>query len=128
MCDVHGRKLLPLCSITFPSVQSCPDIGIAPPLVTPSTAKLDLERFLRDLPKYKPWVSAESWEWWEEFVDKREDLDMVKPLPWVLPKLYASAETRPKVSSGTIPTSTAEMLEKETAQHKKVSLHDPYRF
>ena len=66
---------------------------LAPSLVLPSSAKLDLERLLRDLPKFKPWISAQSWESWEAFTAQTEKLDSITSIPWELPKLAANALT-----------------------------------
>ena len=93
-------------------------------MVSPSTDKLDLERLFRDLPKYKPWITAQSWDSWETFIANDKELMSVKPIPWEFLKLQhnaASAEAvRRSIPKSTITPETALLLEKETSEPKKV--------
>ena len=50
-------------------MQACPAAIDVAPQVSPSSDKLDLDHFFRDLLKYKPWLSAVAWE---EFMKKYE--------------------------------------------------------
>lgn len=105
-------------------LQSCPNVSSPAPLVVPNTAKLDIERLLRDLPKFKPWVNADSWKWWESFIMKIDDLDKVQDIPWELPKLCTYAmeaeKARKEVACNSISAETTRLLEKETASCAKV--------
>ena len=100
-------------------LRECPDVKLPPAFVVPSTSKLDLERFVRDLPKYKPWINAKSWESWEEFIANKETFTEVKLLPWKFSQLLFNAEAAEKIRkqqpSRTLTHETATILEKETA-------------
>ena len=69
-------------------VQGCPDVVDVPAAVEPNLDKLDLDRFLQDLPKYKPWLSAVAWEAWEEFHITTDELRVSRLNSWDLPNLY----------------------------------------
>ena len=49
--------------------QGCPDPMTPPLLVDPSTRLLDLDCFIADLQKYKPFLGPQAWESWEEFTE-----------------------------------------------------------
>ena len=91
---------------------------------------MDLEHLTADLPKYKPWVSAESWEEWEEFLAKTDDLLSTQPhLPvnkWKLSQLASAAISRPSATSVTLASDTVALLAKETTEPPKV--HEVYIF
>lgn len=80
-----------------------------------NSAKLDLEHLFRDLPKYKPWLSATSWEAWEQFM--ATDLLKQEEQNWRLHSLLASAikalENRSEPST-CISADTRALLAKET--------------
>lgn len=67
----------------------------APPRVVPSADKIDLEHFVHDLQKYKPWLSAKAREDWESFVSNAKELSEVTSIPcqWELPILVSAAIT-----------------------------------
>ena len=95
-----------------------------PPLVHPCTDKMDLERFSRDLPKYKPWLTNQSWGAWEDFITSSHQLSALdKDVYWMLPDLQA-AGTAVRTSNNDLPPSLSEeaqsLLEKETSIPKKV--------
>ena len=95
-----------------------------PPLVHPCTDKLDLERFSRDLPKYKPWLTNQSWGAWEDIIKTSDQLSTLnEDVYWMLPDLQA-AGTAAHTSSQEQPPSLSEdalsLLEKETSIPKKV--------
>ena len=99
---------------------------IPPAFVVPSTDKLDLERLIRDLPKYKQWINAKSWESWEEFIDNTEKITEVKPLPWNFSQLIINAETAEKIRkqqpSCTLAQETASIIDIETAAIPEVCI------
>lgn len=86
--------------------------------------KMDLERLLRDLPKYKPWLSAVAWEAWEEFCTATEQLSASCLDQWELPKLVSDAivatEARKGRPSATVSHETSQILDKESAAPTKV--------
>lgn len=97
---------------------------MAPSIVEPTTTKLDLERLVRELPKYKPWMSAASWEKWESFIDKIDELDAVKEIPWEISKLIASSSSQ-RVQEETnnaepLDSETLRLIAKETSAPRKV--------
>ena len=105
-------------------IQSCPDAVDVPTAVEPDLSKIDLEHLLRDLPKYKPWLSSVAWEAWEEFRTTTDNLGEVWSSPWGLPKLVSNAiiAGRARKESTTAPVSdeTRAILSKETAVPAKV--------
>ena len=107
-------------------MQGCPDVKTPPAFVVPSAAKLDLERLLRDLPKYKQWINARSWESWEEFIANTEKLTEINPLPWKFLQLKANAEAAERVRKQqppcTLTQETASIIEKETAAIPEVCI------
>lgn len=97
-----------------------------PNLVQPSVDKIDLEHLLRDLPKYKPWLSAQAWEHWEEFIRHTDDLSKTQHCSnaWELPRLISAAITRPTCSdSVSISSDTLALLAKETDVPAKVCVY-----
>ena len=92
---------------------------IPPPLVPPSLDKIDLQRLLSDLPKYKPWISAQSWVHWEQFIKSSSTLGEVQAIPWMFNRLKESAaeaeEIRKTQTRPTVQADTAAMLSKDTA-------------
>ena len=97
-----------------------------PAFVVPSADKLDLERLVRDLPKYKQWITAESWDSWEEFITNTEKLTEIKPLPWSFSQLIVNAElaekNRKQQSPSVLTQETVTILDKETAAIPEVCL------
>ena len=95
--------------------------------MTPCLDKLDLEHLFRDLPKYKQWISAQSWDEWEEFRTTSEQLGQVAKLSWKLPRLIDSAleseEARNQQITPTVQQDTASMFEKELTSIPKVNQH-----
>lgn len=94
-------------------------------MVCPSTEKLDLERFARDLPKYKPWLSAESWSAWENFLDTYETISVVNTdVYWMLPDLQQARIAMRTTSQVQPPITLSEeaqlLLDKENRTPKKV--------
>ena len=81
LIDVHALK-------SFKIIFSTQD---TPPLVSPSTDKLDLECLFCDLPKYKPWPTAQSWDSWETFIANDKELKSIKPMPWEFLELQHNA-------------------------------------
>ena len=61
--------------------QEIPSIEEVPSLLHPTSSKLDPEHLLRDLPKYKPWISAQSWEKWDTFIHQIDQLDTLQEIP-----------------------------------------------
>ena len=61
--------------------------------MVPSSGKIDLEHLLRDLHKYRQWLSGPAWEAWESFMSKTAELDhlTLDPVPWMLPTLVSAA-------------------------------------
>ena len=105
-------------------LQSCLDVTKVPLLLCPSLEKLDLERFIHNLPKYQPWLSSESWKAWEDFISKSDELHTIQPdVLWVLPTLQEAGIAR-RMSSNTQPQPLSEealtLLQKETSIPKKV--------
>ena len=109
-------------------LQGCPDVTDTAPLVTLSTAKLDLEHLLRDLPKYQPWLSPTSWEAWEEFIANSDQLSVVNTdILWILPVLKTAAVSRVEDSSTQsqqhISDETLQLIGKETQIPNKVHMY-----
>jgi len=66
-----------------------------PSLVCPSIEMLDLERFIRDLPKYQPWLSSPSWKAREDFISRSNELQTIQPdVLWMLPTLQEAGDAR----------------------------------
>ena len=90
----------------------------------PSSDKLDLNRLVRDLPKYKQWINAKSWESWEEFIANIKKITEVKIIPWNLPQLKVNAEDAEKIRkqrpSCSLTQETVNIIEKETASLPEV--------
>ena len=88
-------------------------------MVSPCTDKLDLDRFSRDLSKYKPWLSTESWGAWEDFLNNIDSIAAVSTdVHWMLPDLQAagiarrsSLQAQPQV---TLSNEAQMLLQKET--------------
>ena len=76
-------------------MQGCPDAIDVPSLVVSSSQKIDLEHLMRDLHKYRQWLSAPAWEAWEGFMSTTAELDQLsaEPVDWVLPTLVSAAIT-----------------------------------
>lgn len=85
---------------------------------------MDLDHLLRDLPKYKQWLSTESWDQWEEFIANKSKLSELVDLLWKLPRLIESAEeseeARKRQPTPWVDTKTAEMFHKESADIQEV--------
>ena len=96
----------------------------APSLVCPSQEKVDLERLLREIPKYKPWVSPVSFEQWIKFADEARPLfTTVNPdVLWPLPILKLTASRRPVAANNTteLSDSTRALLAKDFTVPKTV--------
>lgn len=54
-----------------------------PLISTPSAEKQDINQLQLDMPKWKPWLSDQSWEEWTEFLDsgiqKLEEIPLDPP-------------------------------------------------
>ena len=81
----------PAIRYVFLCKQGCPDASDIPRMVSRCTDKLDLDHLLRDLPRYKPWVSPQAWLAWEEFMRFKSSLTEQAVIPWPLPALLSSA-------------------------------------
>lgn len=46
----------------------------------------------RDLPKYKPWMSARSWEEWEQFIENIDTLTIVENIAWKMLQILESSK------------------------------------
>lgn len=106
--------------------QSCPDASDIAPLVVPSSAKIDLEHLLRDLPKYRQWLSVSAWEAWERFMSTTRELDQLSggTPHWMLPTLVSaaiiSAHTRVQPETEPLGDGVTQLVSKETAIPAKV--------
>jgi len=89
----------------------------APSLLCPSPEKVDLERLLREIPKYQPWVSTAAFNQWTAFADEARSLfTTVNPdVLWPLPILQEAAARRPTTSNSTpeLSDTTRTLLEKD---------------
>ena len=105
-------------------VQGCPDVVDVPAAVEPNLGKMDLDHFLQDLRKYKPWLSAVAWEAWEEFRTSTDELTVSRLNSWDLPKLVSdailAAEARKGHVGASISNETTQILDKESAEPTKV--------
>lgn len=121
------RQLAMLVLLFF--VQGCPDVVDVPAAVEPNLDKLDLDRFLQDLPKYKPWLSAVAWEAWEEFHITTNELRVSRLNSWDLPKLVSdaiiAAEARKGHVGASVSNETTQILDKESATPTKVLFQIP---
>lgn len=82
-----------------------------------------MDRILRDLPKYKPWISASSWESWENFIATTSKLDAVEEIAWELPILVqnaCAAELSRNKTPASLSEETARILDKELATPRMV--------
>ena len=104
--------------------QGCPDASDVPRMVSRCADKLDLDHLLRDLPKYKPWVSPQAWSAWEEFMRSKSGLTEQEIIPGPLPALLSnairSAHQRAIAATPAISCETASLISKETVQPAKV--------
>lgn len=105
-------------------IQSIPDINNAPSLLCPSPEKIDLDRLLREIPKYQPWVSPTAFEQWKKFADEARQLfTAVNPdVVWTLPILQVAAASRPVASNNApeISETTRALLDKDFRTPKAV--------
>lgn len=62
-----------------------------PPLMVPILGKLDLPRFILDLPKYKLWLSPVAWMHWDNCMKKADELGNTPDLPWDIHQLISMA-------------------------------------
>lgn len=99
-------------------LQGCADVLDDPPLVVPSTGKMDLEH-LRDLPNYKPQLPSHSWEEWEEFIANTDNLLETQPHLDVNKWKLSAAIVRPSPGPPTISSETLALLTKETTAPPK---------
>ena len=107
-------------------MQGCPDAIDVAPLVVPSSHKIDLEHLLRDLHKYRQWLSAPAWEAWERFMSTTTELDQLsaEPVDWVLPTLVcaaikaSNAQVQPQPES--LSAEISHLVAKDTALPTKV--------
>ena len=83
-----------------------------------------MEHFLRDLPKYKPWLSATAWTAWEEFKTHSSSITSISDsCQWELPGLVSAAITATSSNLSQDEPLTAEvtaLLQKETIVPSKV--------
>lgn len=81
---------------------------------------------MRDLQKYKTWLSSTAWEQWEKFVADSGELSELSSdrSYWELPVLVSAAITaaclHKQQVSETLSDSTTTLMEKETAAPAKV--------
>ena len=105
-------------------MQGCPDEIDSPPLVVPTTDKLDLEHLFRDLPKYKRWVTASAWEEWEKFIESSPSLLKSDAVKWEIDSLVSAAiradYARNHAQRESLSPETVQLLAKETAIPAKV--------
>ena len=126
LCVLHVPVFVFVSPILLKPIQSSPDAVDAAPLVVPSAEKIDLDHLLRDLQKYKPWLSVSAWEAWEQFMSTSSELSQlsVHPAHWMLPTLVSAAITasyaRAQLQPESISTETTQLLAKETAVPAKV--------
>ena len=96
----------------------------SPPLVLPTTGKLDLEHLFRDLPKYKRWVTATAWEEWEKFIETSPSLLKSDAVKWEMDSLVSAAVradyARNQAQKESLSPETIQFLVKETAIPAKV--------
>ena len=105
-------------------VQGCPDAVDIPAAVEPNLNKMDLDRVLQDLPKYKPWLSAVAWEAWESFCTTTDELRVSRLHSWDFPKLVSNAIVAAEARKGHVGVSigieTAHILDKESTAPAEV--------
>ena len=117
VCQEHVIGLL---------IQGCLDAIDVAPLVVPSSQKVDLEHLMRDLHKYRQWLSTPAWEAWERFMSTTTDLDQLsaEPVDWVLPTLVSAAITASHARMQPPPTplsaEVSQLVAKDTAVPKEV--------
>ena len=94
----------------------------------PSSDKINLDHFVHDLQKYKPWLSSKAWDEWENFVANSKQLSELScnRHEWELPVLVSAAVIASHAHSQHLPEplsdETARLMEKETAVPTKVQL------
>lgn len=97
--------------------QSTPEDDSGPRLVQPCLDKLDIHHLLSDLPKYKPWLSAASWNEWEVFMKNHDKLKYISMLQWKLQMLADSGKqsehARSQIPAPQINPETAALFSKE---------------
>ena len=113
-------------SVVIHFKKGCPDVTDPPPLVIPSSEKIDMEHLLRDLQKYKNWLSAPAWQAWEQFIANSATLNQLgaAPIQWKFPLLVSAAlvASQSRIHDQTDPMSveTTALVAKETATPAKV--------
>ena len=81
---------------------------------------------MRDLQKYKTWLSSTAWEEWEKFVANSRELSELSSdrSHWELPVLVSAAITASRVRIQQLPDplseGTVRLMEKETTVPAKV--------
>ena len=113
----------------MPIMQGCPEVTDVPLLVSPCSDKMDPEHLTNDIPKYKQFISATSWQEWEKFLANLKDIESLPTLSWSLPQLLsasivASAQRKRSGASPVISPDTLSLLDKEIAPPPPVSTLD----
>lgn len=87
---------------------------------------------MRDLQKYKQWLSIPAWQAWETFIANSAELDELSadPVQWTLPILVSAAITaslsRMQEQSEPMSVATADLVAKETTVPAKVTDNSYY--
>lgn len=92
-------------------------------MVLPDLSKMDLQRLLHDIPKYKPWLSSAAWKDWEAFLANADQLSSESDNSWNIHKLVSVSIIASAARSACVePLSETlqEILAKETTLPPKV--------
>ena len=67
-----------------------------PALLSPSADKMDLDKLLRDIPKYQPWIPVSVFEEWKSFAENASSTftELNEDVLWMPPILKVAAEDR----------------------------------
>ena len=60
-------------------------------MVTPDTLKMDVQRLLLDIPKYRAWVNPMAWKDWEIFSNNIDKLSEAPFRSWNMQLLGSAA-------------------------------------
>jgi len=92
-----------------------------PPLVDPSARLLDLDRVIADLQKYKPFLSPQAGQAWEDFAENSKNLGEVSgDAFWEMPALVLAHKYSPNAAVESVSEATTTLIEKETRVPKGV--------
>ena len=102
-----------------------------PALLSPSADKMDLDKLLRDIPKYQPWIPVSAFEEWKSFAENASSTftELNEHVLWIPPILKVAAEDRSEtsgdktVSAGQLSDTTMAFLQKERRVPKEVRLY-----